>query len=59
MMGLHYQKIENLCSSAFLKPFLSGEPVNSSKFVYSYICFATQIQTESDTFILSRLNFFG
>ena len=53
------KKIENLCSSALLKPFFIGEPVNSFKFVYSYMRSVTKVQTESDAFILSRLNLFG
>ena len=51
------KKVENLCSSALLKPFFGGEPVNSFTFVYSYMRSVTKVQAESDTFILSRLNF--
>ena len=52
MMELHYQKIENLCSRALLKPFFSGEPVYSFKFIYPYICSVTQIQTDYSNLLL-------
>ena len=52
------KRFEHLRSSALLKPFFSRECVHRFKFVFSYMCSVTQIQTESDTFISSYLNFF-